>query len=140
MSSTTGQVRVQASPLVGENEPRRGVKLCPLRRSFMMREYQDDELRDSVVIPVSVKEVVRKSCLDPGFKHRLQGRPTATLRAEGYNLPPGIEVEVLQDSDDVLHLVLPFNAISLNAELSDAELASVVGGGRKTATAKTMYS
>jgi hypothetical protein len=106
----------------------------------MVPEYRDDELRNSVVIPVGVKEAVRKSCLDQRFKDRLLGRPTQTLRSEGFDLPPGIEVEVLQDYDEVLHLVLPFNAMPSEVELSDKQLASVVGGGRKTASAKTMYS
>jgi hypothetical protein len=106
----------------------------------MIRNYRDVELRDSVVIPVGVKEAVRKSCLDQGFRQRLVGQPAETLRIEGYNLPPGIEVEVLQDTDEVLHLVLPFNAMFSAAELSDAELATVVGGSHKTATAKSMYS
>ena len=106
----------------------------------MIRDYQDDELRNSVVLPASVKEAVRKSCLDQGFKNRLQGQPNATLRTEGYDLPPGVEVEVLEDTDAVLHLVLPFNAMSSKAELSDADLASVVGGGRKIPTSKSTYS
>jgi hypothetical protein len=106
----------------------------------MNRDYHDDELRDSVVLPASVQKAVRKSCLDRRFKDRLLDHPTDTLRREGYDLPPGIKVEVLQDSDEVLHLVLPFNAMSSHVELSDAELASVVGGSHKTATAKSMYS
>ena len=106
----------------------------------MIRDYQDDELRDSVVLPVSVKETVRKSCLDQRLKDRLLGQPTETLRTEGNDLPPGVEVEVLQDTDEVLHLVLPFNGMSSGVELSDAKLASVVGGGRKIPTSKSMYS
>jgi hypothetical protein len=106
----------------------------------MVPEYRDDELRSSVVISVGVKEAVRKSCLDQRFKDRLLGRPTQTLRSEGFDLPPGIEVEVLQDSDELLHLVLPFKAMLSEVELSDAELASVVGGGRRIPGSKSMYS
>jgi hypothetical protein len=106
----------------------------------LSREYRDNELRDSVHLPFGVKEALTKSCLDQTFKNRLLVRPTETLRIEGYSLPPGIEMEVLQDTDEVLHLVLPFNAMSSKAELSDKELASIVGGGRKSETAKSMYS
>ena len=106
----------------------------------MIREYQDHELRDSVVLPSSVKEAVRKSCLDRNFKDRLLEQPTDTLRTEGFDIPPGVEVEVLEDSDELLHLVLPFNGMSSGVELSDAKLASVVGGGRKIPTSKSMYS
>ena len=106
----------------------------------MVREYRDEELRSSVVVPVGVANAVRKSCLDRQFKDRLQEQPAETLRAEGYHVPPGMEVEVLQDTDETLHLVLPFNAMSSKTELSDAELSSVVGGGRKTSTGKSMYS
>ena len=106
----------------------------------MNREYRDDELRDSVALPLAVKVALRKSCGDTTFRTRLVGQPTETLRAEGCELPPGVQVEVLQDTDEVLHLVLPFNAMSSHAELSDAALATVVGGGRKTSTGKSMYS
>jgi hypothetical protein len=106
----------------------------------MIREYRDEELRDSVILPVSIQEAVTKSCLDQRFKDRLLGQPTETLRIEGFDLPPGVEVEVLQDSDDVLHLVLPFNPMASKVELSDAELASVVGGGRRIPSSKSSYS
>ena len=106
----------------------------------MTGEYRDDELRNSVVLPPSVKEALRKSCQDASFRSRLAGQPSETLRAEGYDIPPGVEVEVLQDTDEVLHLVLPFNAMASKVELSDAQLASVVGGSHKTATSKSMYS
>ena len=49
-------------------------------------------------------------------------------------------MEVLQDTDEVVHLVLPFNAMSSETELSDALLASIVGGGRKTTTAMSGFS
>ena len=39
----------------------------------MLRDYRDDELRGSVVFPVSVKEAIRKSCLDDNFKNHLLG-------------------------------------------------------------------
>ena len=106
----------------------------------MLREYRDDELRNSVILPVSVQEAVRKSCLDQNFKDRLLGQPTETLRTEGFDMPRGVEVEVLEDTDAVLHLVLPFNAMFSKAELSDAELSSVVGGGRKVPTGQSQYS
>jgi hypothetical protein len=106
----------------------------------MIRDYHDDELGDSVVLPASVQKAVRKSCLDQTFKNQLLDHPTATLRTEGFDMPSGVEVEVLEDTDEVLYLILPFNAISTTAELSDSELASVVGGGRKTATAMSTYS
>ena len=106
----------------------------------MTEEYRDDELRNSVALPPSVKEAVRKSCRDTAFRSRLVGQPTDTLRAEGYDLPPGVQVEVLQDTDEVLHLVLPFPEISSHAELSDAALATVVGGGRRIPGSKSSYS
>ena len=106
----------------------------------MNRKYREDELRDSVVLPVSVQEAVTKCCLDQSFKNRLLGRPTETLRAEGFDMAPGIEVELVEDTDEVLHLVLPFHGMSSKVELSDAELESVVGGSRRTASSKSMYS
>jgi hypothetical protein len=106
----------------------------------MIREYRDDELRNSVAFPDSVKEAIRKSCVDQNFKNHLLSQPTETLRSRDFNLPPGVAVEVLQDTDEVLHLVLPFNAMSSETDLSDAVLAAIVGGGRKRGTAMSGFS
>ena len=106
----------------------------------MNREYLDDELRDSLEFPVSIKGAIRKSCQDQKFKSLLLSQPTETLKAEGWDLPSGVEVEVLQDTDEVLHLVLPFNGISSETELSDAQLASVAGGARRTSGSRSMFS
>src|SRR5689334_11517757 len=84
----------------------------------MNREYRDDELRGSVLLPGGVQEAVRKSCVDPGFKKRLLGQTIETLRTEGFDVEAGIEVEVVQDTAEVLHLVLPFNAMASKPELS----------------------
>jgi hypothetical protein len=51
--------------------------------------------------------VVAKYYGDPDFKAKVDADPTATLRAEGMNIPPGVTVKLLFNTDKMMHVVLP---------------------------------
>lgn len=68
--------------------------------------------------------IVARSWGDADFHAQLLADPTATLAANGFNVPAGKQVEVVEDSDTVMHVLLP----SRPSELSDEELDSVAGG------------
>ena len=51
--------------------------------------------------------IVAKYYGDPDFKAKVDANPTETLRAEGVQIPPGVSMKLLFDSDKVLHVVLP---------------------------------
>lgn len=79
--------------------------------------------------------IIRKAWTDGAFKARLLSDPAATLKAEGFDLPAGREVRVLEDTAEVVHYVLP----AMPGELTDAEL-DAVSGGRSSSTAGGMAS
>jgi hypothetical protein len=67
--------------------------------------------------------IVVKALQDEAFKERLIADPAATLADEGIELPDGVEVRVVEDTETVRHLVLP-----AARALSDLELAGLAGG------------
>ena len=108
--------------------------------NMAQRDYSDDDLRNSLDFPVSVKAALLKSCADQKFKERLLSKPTETLRGEGHALAADVGVEVVQDTDTIVHLVLPFNRLATERELSDADLASVTGGAKRRPGSRNDYS
>jgi len=60
-----------------------------------------------------------------GFKQRLLNDANATLKAQGFDIPAGITVNIVENTDTVFNYVLPKTP---QAELSDTELDSVAGG------------
>ena len=62
---------------------------------------------------------------DAGFKRRLLADPAAALAEQGLQLPPGVEVRAVENTDRVLYLALP---PAPSDELSDEQLDAVAGG------------
>ena len=52
-------------------------------------------------------DFVAKYWGDPEFKARVDADPAAALRAEGFEVPEGAEVELLESTGNKLHIVLP---------------------------------
>ena len=71
-------------------------------------------------------QIVAKAWQDDEFKKRLLANPSAVLTECGLEVPGGVEIRIVEDTDQILHLTLP--AKSREGELSDAELAGVSGG------------
>ncbi|MDD2923580.1 NHLP leader peptide family RiPP precursor [Rhodoferax sp.] len=75
----------------------------------------------------TISEIMDKCQTDEGFKRRLLSDANATLAAEGIAIPAGIKVNVLENTSTVIHYILP---PAPQAELSDADLDMVAGGGK----------
>lgn len=71
-----------------------------------------------------MSQLVAKAWADEAFKQQLLADPMATLKAEGLELPAGLTVKVLENTDQLYHLVLPPKP----TELSDDSLDRVSGG------------
>lgn len=69
-------------------------------------------------------KVIAKAWGDEAFRAQLLADPTAALAAEGVTAPEGTTFAVVEDTADVVHVVLPARP----TELSDAELDSVAAG------------
>jgi hypothetical protein len=73
-----------------------------------------------------VTKIIAKAWMDKGFKARLLSDPMATLKEEGVEIPPGVEVRIAVDTDKIPHLLLPMKPAG--EALSDAQLGR--RGGR----------
>jgi len=70
-------------------------------------------------------KIVAKAWRDPAFKAELIANPAAALKAEGIDVPAGMTVTVVENTDKLFHLVLP--PVQTD-ELSDEALDAVAGG------------
>ena len=73
-------------------------------------------------------KIVAKAWRDPAFKVELIANPAAALKAEGIDVPAGMTVTVVENTDKLFHLVLPPVP---SDELSDEALDAVAGGHKK---------
>jgi hypothetical protein len=79
-----------------------------------------------------MSQLIAKCWADEGFKQKLLAEPAATLKEEwGLEVPIGMEVRAVENTNKVYHLVLPPKPTT--GELSDADL-EMVGGGLKYCT------
>jgi hypothetical protein len=70
-------------------------------------------------------QLIAKCWADEGFKQKLLADTMATLKAEGAELPAGLTVKAVENTDQVFHLVIPAKP---KTDLSDADLDKVAGG------------
>ena len=64
---------------------------------------------------------------DDALKQRFLADPHAVLAEHGMDVPEGMNVNVVENSDNTVHITLPVAPENKSA-LSDAELASAAGG------------
>ena len=70
-------------------------------------------------------QLVAKCWADEGFKQKLLADPAATLTSEGVELPAGLSIKAVENTDKVHHLVIQAKP----TELSDEDLDQVVAAG-----------
>lgn len=70
------------------------------------------------------QQIIAKCWADDAFKQRLIADPAAVLRAEGMDLPEGMQIEVRENTDQQFYLVIP----PPPSELSDEQLDAASGG------------
>ena len=64
---------------------------------------------------------------DEALKARFQSDPKAVLAEYGIDVPDGMSVNVVENSDNTVHITMPV-APAGAADLSDEELTNVAGG------------
>ena len=70
------------------------------------------------------KEIIKKAQSDKEFKKALVDNPKGTLGQLGVQIPEDVEVKVVEESANVVYLVLPYKP----DELTDEQLDTVAGG------------
>ena len=64
---------------------------------------------------------------DEALKARFMADPKAVLAEHGMDVPDGIDVNVVENTDNTVHITMP-QAPAGDGELSDEELGNVAGG------------
>jgi hypothetical protein len=76
------------------------------------------------------RTLVQRSMEDKDFRQRLLDDPKGAVEQElGSRLPEGVEVRAVEESAQIIYLVLPSaSPLGQGGELSDQELDEVAGG------------
>jgi hypothetical protein len=76
------------------------------------------------------QRLIQRSLEDEGFRQRLLADPRGTMEQElGSRLPESVEVRAVEETADIIYLVLPSaSPLGQGEELSDQELEDVSGG------------
>ena len=81
---------------------------------------------DAYASGATYAKVVARAWSDPAFKADLIANPGATLAAAGVPVPPGVTIKVVENTDTVVHVVLP--PAPAQSELSEDALEKVTAG------------
>src|SRR5688572_26042261 len=65
---------------------------------------------------------------DDNFKRRRLENPASVLRQQGIEVPTGVDLRVVENTENVTYLTLPAKPAMDVTELNDRDLAGVVGG------------
>ena len=71
-----------------------------------------------------ISQLIARCWADEGFKQKVLADPAATLRAEGLELPADLSYVAHENTEKVVHLVIPAKP----TDLSDEDLDHVAGG------------
>ena len=71
-------------------------------------------------------KVVAKAWGDDDFKEKLLADPMTVLKENGVAIPEDVEFRVVENTDKIVHLILPPEPAG---QLSEEELEVVAGGG-----------
>lgn len=52
-------------------------------------------------------EIILRTCLDKAFRLEFIEKPAEVLRREGISVPDGIKIKVVENTDEIFHVVLP---------------------------------
>ena len=76
------------------------------------------------------RRLIERSLEDEAFRQRLLADPKAAIEQElGSRLPENIEVRAVEETPEIIYLVLPSRSADVRGgELSDQELDAVSGG------------
>ena len=79
----------------------------------------------------TLAEIFAACWKDEAFKARFLSDPKGILREYGVDVPEGIDLRVVENADDCVHITLPVPPADQD-NLSDEDLTNAAGGGAKT--------
>ena len=75
-------------------------------------------------------QIIARAWSDPDFKAQLLNDPKSVLVGYGIDLPEGLNLKIVENTADTIHMVLPATP-SQAGDLSDADLQNLAGGKEK---------
>ena len=75
----------------------------------------------------ALAQLFAKCWKDEALKARFMADPKAVLKEHGLDVPDGIDVKVVENADDCVHITLPAPPAG-DMDLSDDELSNAAGG------------
>ena len=73
-------------------------------------------------------QLVAQAWADDKFKQRLLAEPVEVLKEHGMEVPAGLEVRVVENTDKVANLLLPPKPAGDVTQVTSSQLGGVVGG------------
>jgi hypothetical protein len=70
-------------------------------------------------------DLMAKAWKDEAFKAKLLADPVKAMLDEGIPVPPGVKIQMHENTENVTHFVLPPKPL---AEISDEQLERIAGG------------
>lgn len=70
------------------------------------------------------RKIVAKAWMDEGYKKRLIEDPNAVMKEEGMDIPEDINFRIMEDSEKVRTLILPWPKCEEGAEDMEERLAA----------------
>ncbi len=71
-------------------------------------------------------KIVAKAWVDEDFKQRLLDDPTTVLREEGVDVPEGMTIKCVENTESQTYMVLPFPAATASAEKGEERIAALM--------------
>ncbi|MBD2287819.1 NHLP leader peptide family natural product precursor [Microcystis wesenbergii FACHB-1317] len=85
-------------------------------------------------------EIVARAWRDEAFKQQLLSNPKAVLTEAGMSVPEGTQLQIVEDTPTLRHLVLPVASAGGSLTLSEAELELMAGGDSTVTTTNTIQT
>jgi hypothetical protein len=73
-------------------------------------------------------KLIARTWDDEGLRAKLLSDPTTVMRAHGMDIPPGVTVKVVPNTETVMHFALPMKPTA--RDLSEEQLGAVTGGNQ----------
>jgi hypothetical protein len=83
-------------------------------------------------------KIITKAWEDEDFKARLIAEPAAVLKEEGIEVSEGITIKVMENTDNVTHVVIPLRSDGFGAEnFADPRSAAMTGNMSESNRSRT---
>ena len=76
---------------------------------------------------MTIAKTIARAWTEPEFKKKLVGDPHSALAEHGIDVPEGVTVNIVENTDDTVHLVLPVRPAEA-ADVSMDDLERIAGG------------